>query len=142
MIVAAKGAYVSVAYVKIGLTPDGGATALLGRALPRQLVTEMVMTGDRIGMERLHALGVINRLTEPGAALAEAQAMAARLAAGPADALAAAKALMGSAHEAAFEVQLDHEADAIARALGGAEGREGIAAFLEKRPPNWPDPDA
>ena len=49
LVVAARDAYVSVAYVKIGLTPDGGVTASLGRALPRQLVTEMVMTGDRIG---------------------------------------------------------------------------------------------
>ncbi|MBK0400264.1 enoyl-CoA hydratase/isomerase family protein [Limibaculum sp. M0105] len=137
LIVAARESYVSVAYVRIGLTPDGGATAMLGRALPRQLVTEMVMTGDRVGAERLHALGLVNRLTAPGAALAEAQALAARLAEGPAGALAAGKALIGGAAEESLDGQLDAEAAAIAEALGGREAAEGIAAFLEKRKPRW-----
>ncbi|MDT8345726.1 MAG: enoyl-CoA hydratase family protein [Thermohalobaculum sp.] len=137
LIVAARDAYLSVAYVRIGLTPDGGATAWLARALPRAQVAEMVMTGDRVGVERLHALGLINRLTDPGAALAEAQALAARLAEGPAAALAAAKALIAEAAEASLDTQLDAEAAAIAEALGGAEAAEGIAAFLEKRKPRW-----
>ena len=138
LIVAARDAYLSVAYVRIGLTPDGGATALLGAALPRQLASEMVMTGDRVGMDRLHALGLVNRLTGPGEALGVAEALAARLADGPGEAIAAGKRLVGAATGAGFERQLDLEADAIAAALGGPEGREGIAAFLGKRAPAWP----
>src|SRR3546814_1717473 len=61
--------YLSIAYVRIGLTPDGGATAFLGAALPRQLVAEMVFTGDRVPVERLHALGLANRLVAPGKAV-------------------------------------------------------------------------
>ena len=137
IVVAARGAYLSVAYVKIGLTPDGGATALLSAALPRQLVSEMVWTGDRIGVERLHDLGLINRLTDPGDALTEAKAFAARLATGARDAIATGKALIAAAEHADFESHLDSEADGIATALGSAEGREGISAFLEKRRPDF-----
>ena len=75
LLVAARDATFSVAYIKVGLTPDGGATAFLAQVLPRQLLTELCLTGDRIGAERLHALGVVNRLTEPGSADAEAIAL-------------------------------------------------------------------
>ena len=137
LVVAAKDAYVSVAYIKIGLTPDGGATAFLGAALPRQLLSEMVFTGDRIPVERLYHCGMINRLTEPGAALDQALALAERLANGPAEALGVAKGLIDSARLNALKIQLDLEADGIATALGGAEGQEGINAFLQKRKPDF-----
>jgi enoyl-CoA hydratase/carnithine racemase len=137
LVVAARDAYFSVAYVKIGLTPDGGATAFLGAALPRQLLAEMVFTGDRIPVERLYTLGMINRLTEPGQSLAVALELAARLADGPAAALAVGKRLIDQARLNALKDQLDLEADGIATALGGPEGREGIAAFLEKREPDF-----
>ena len=137
LVVAARDAYFSVAYVKIGLTPDGGATAFLGAALPRQLMAEMVFTGDRIPVERLYGLGMVNRLTEPGQSLPAALELATRLADGPAAALAAGKRLIDQARLNSLEEQLDLEADGIATALGGAEGREGIAAFLEKRKPDF-----
>jgi len=137
MIVAAKGAYLSVAYVRIGLTPDGGTTGLLGHMIPRQLLTEMVMTGDRIDVERFHTLGVINRLTEPGATLDEAQALAARLAVGPGNTIAIDKQLVTAAPESTLDHQLDQEAVLVAEALGSPDGKEGIAAFLEKRKPDF-----
>ena len=137
LIVAAKDAYLSIAYVKIGLTPDGGATAFLGQALPRQLVNEMAMTGARVGVERLHALGLVNRLCEPGRALDEALACAAALAEGPPKALAQIKSLVHEAQHASIEAQLDREAEEIAQALGGSEAAEGIAAFFDKRKPDF-----
>lgn len=137
MVVAARGAYLSIAYVKIGLTPDGGTTGLLGHMIPRQLLAEMVMLGDRIDVERFHAMGVINRIVEPGAALQEAQALAARLADGPANTIANGKRLVDMAPESTLEVMFDQEAELIAEALGSPEGREGISAFLEKRAANF-----
>ncbi len=137
LVVAARGAYLSIAYIRIGLTPDGGTTALLGPAIPRQLLTEMIMTGDRIDAQRMHALGVINQICDAGAALATAQAIAARLAKAPPEALANGKRLIRLSESNTFKDQLDAEADGIANALGGAEAREGIAAFLEKRAPDW-----
>ncbi|MCR9256751.1 MAG: enoyl-CoA hydratase [Alphaproteobacteria bacterium] len=137
LVVAAKGAYFSVAYVNIGITPDGGSTAFLSASLPRQLVTEMIWFGDRIPVERLHDFGVVNRITEPGGTLAEAQAMADRLAKGPAHAIAAGKRLISSGQTNPVDVQLELEGDGIAQALGGAEAREGIRAFFEKRKPDF-----
>lgn len=137
LIVAARDAYFSIAYVRIGLTPDGGATHFLATALPRQLVSEMVFTGERVPVARLHGLGLVNRLAEPGRALAEARALGERLAAGPARAIAAAKRLIAEARLNPLETQLAREADAIVEALGGAEAAEGIAAFLEKRPADF-----
>ena len=137
LIVAARDAYVSVAYVRIGLTPDGGATAFFGAALPRQLVSEMVFTGDRVPVERLHACGMINRLAEPNGALDAAVAWAAEIAAQPSQAIANGKRLIESARMNTLPVQLEAEADGIAEAMGGPEGREGIGAFLAKRRPDW-----
>jgi enoyl-CoA hydratase/carnithine racemase len=137
LIVAARDAYASVAYIRIGLTPDGGATAFFGSALPRQLVSEMVFTGDRIPVERLHAAGLVNRLAEPGGALAMAMDWAAEIAARPSRAIAGGKRLIEQARTNPLKAQLDAEADGIAEALGGPEGQEGIAAFLEKRRPDW-----
>ncbi len=137
MIMAARDAYMSIAYIRIGLSPDGGTTALLGPMIPRQMLTEMLLTGDRIGVERLHGLGVVNAVCEPGEALARAQDMAARLAKAPPQAVAACKRLAGSFQDNTFKQQLNAEADGIAHALGGPEAKEGIAAFLEKRAPDW-----
>lgn len=137
MMVAAEGAYLSIAYIRIGITPDGGATAFLGAALPRQLVAEMVMTGDRVPVERLHALGMVNRVVEAGKALDSALELAGRLAEGPARALGTAKRLIARAAGSTLEDQLEAEAEAIAAAIGGPEGQEGISAFLAKRKPDF-----
>ena len=86
----------------------------------------------------LYQAGVINRLVEPGSALAEAQALAARLADGPPQSLAGIKALTEAAAHPHLEEQLEREAVSIAGALGGADAHEGIAAFKGKRKPDWP----
>jgi len=133
LLVAASNAVFSVAYVKVGLTPDGGATAFLAQVLPRQLVSELCLTGERIGAERLHALGAVNRVTAPGGAEAEAIALAARLAGGPERAMARIKTLCREAPSATLDAQLDREAEFMVDAQGDAESAEGIGAFLEKR---------
>jgi enoyl-CoA hydratase/carnithine racemase len=132
LLVAARDAYFAVSYLRVGLVPDGGVTAFLTEALPRQMVNEIVMFGDKLAAGRLSELGVINRLTEPGAAEAAAQEMGERLyGVGPA-ALASVKGLVQAAG-GSVGAQLDREADAMAAAQGSAESGEGIAAFLEKR---------
>lgn len=135
LLVAAEDARFSMAYVKIGLTPDGGGTASLARMLPPQLATEAALLGEPIGAARLHALGVVNRLTPPGSAVASAHELAHRLANGPAEAIARAKTLLAGAADVPFETQLDREADAFVTSLFAEEAGEGLAAFLAKRPP-------
>lgn len=137
IIVAAQGAKFVAAYVKAGLVPDGGLTAHLARAVPRQMSMEMCMLGQPVSAERMHALGVVNSLTPVGETLAAAQEFADRFAAGPRDAQGAIRAMVAGAYDTTEAVQLDHERDAMGHATGAPEAAEGIAAFLEKRSPNY-----
>lgn len=137
MLVAARGAFFATAYVKVGLSPDGGATAFLSRFLSRQLLTEMCLLGERLPAERLHALGAVNRLTEPGQALTEALVLAARVAGGPANANARIKRLCENAGAASLEQQLDLEAELMVQSQGDDEAQEGIKAFFDKRAPDF-----
>ena len=137
MLVAAKNAVFSVAYVKVGLTPDGGATAFLAEFVSRQVLTELCLTGERISGERLHALGPVNRLAEPGDALAQALALATQVAAGPDHAMARIKTLCRNAYANTLEEQLEQEAQCMVRSQETEESREGIGAFLEKRQPDF-----
>ena len=137
MLVAARNAVFSVAYVKVGLTPDGGVTAFLAEFVSRQVLTELCLTGERLSGERLHALGAVNRLTDPGQALAQAIALATQVAAGPDLAMARIKALCRSAYVQTLDEQLEHEAQWMVRSQETEESREGIGAFLEKRQPDF-----
>jgi enoyl-CoA hydratase/carnithine racemase len=126
-----------MAYVRVGLSPDGGATHWLGTRLPYQAAFELLATGEPIGAQRLHALGVVNRVVATGTAVAHAVAMAERLAAGPAGALARVKRLLDGAAAAHPHRQLERERDALVECLFHADGEEGIRAFLEKRKPRF-----
>ncbi|MFW2589400.1 oxepin-CoA hydrolase, alternative type [Sagittula sp. SSi028] len=138
MIVAAEGASLVIAYVKVGLSPDGGATHFLRSALPRQLAMEMCLLGRPMPVERLHQFGVVNEVVAKGAALAQATDLAARLARGPAQAIATIKHEVNTAPRNDLLTHLALEADGINRARYGAEAAEGLAAFLEKRKPDFP----
>jgi enoyl-CoA hydratase/carnithine racemase len=137
MLVVARNASFSVAYVKVGLSPDGGATAFLSEVVSRQVMTELCMTGRPVTGERMHALGVANRLAEAGGALTEAIGMAQALAAGPERAIARIKRLCRYAGENTLEAQLDLEADCMSESLGDDEAAEGIGAFFDKRPADF-----
>lgn len=137
MIVAAEAAKFVVAYVKIGLAPDGGVTHFLSASLPRQLVTEMCFTGNPVEAERLHALGLVNAVTPAGEAIAAAQAVAAKLAAGAVGSMAIIKAEITAAPKNDLATHLVMEAAGINRARFGTEAAEGLNAFLEKRKPDF-----
>ena len=137
MVVAARDARFLMAYVKVGLTPDGGATHWLGSRLPYPLAYELVATGNPVGAQRLHALGLVNEITEPGQALATAGARAAALAAGPSSALARVKSLLSQRERDALAGQLVLERESFVASLFDEDAKEGIDAFLEKRAPNY-----
>jgi enoyl-CoA hydratase/carnithine racemase len=137
LLVAARNASFSVAYVKVGLSPDGGATAFLSEFVSRQVLTELCLTGSPVSGERMLALGVVNRLAEPGNALNEACALAKTMADGPERAIARIKSLCRHAGENSLEAQLDFEAQHMAASLGDDEAAEGIRAFFDKRPADF-----
>lgn len=137
LIVAARDAQFTAAYVNAGLVPDAGLTSSLSLALPPQIAAQMCLTGQPVNADRLHALGALNALTQSGGAMDAAMALADRLAAGPAEAQAAIKRLLTGWRATAFEAQLDAEREAMAYALAAPEAAEGIGAFLAKRAPDF-----
>ena len=136
-IVAADNAVFVMAYSNVALSPDGGATWSLARALPRQLVNELLMSGERISAARLHALGVVNQVTAPGGALAAAQALAETLNARAPNVMASIKELAGDAMESTLSTQLASERDHFVRNLHHANAGIGIDAFLAKQTPRY-----
>ncbi|HSV53491.1 MAG TPA: enoyl-CoA hydratase [Burkholderiaceae bacterium] len=136
-IVAADSAVFVMAYSNIALSPDGGASWSLARALPRQLVNELLMCGERIGAARLHELGVVNRVCDAGHALTEALTLAERLNARAPNVLASMKELVNEASEAALNPHLASERDHFVKNLHHANAGIGITAFLNKETPRY-----
>lgn len=137
LIVAAQGSYISMAYVKAGLVPDGGGSAFLAQALPHQLSAEIALFGGRLPVERFAQAGVINRVVEPGTALQVALELGQQLAEGARESQSAILQLLDGPDREAFTRQLDQEKRLMAIALGSSEAAEGIAAFKEKRMPRF-----
>lgn len=133
LVVAARNAVFLMAYSNIGMSPDGGGSWSLGRALPRQLASELLLCGERLDAARLHALGVVNRVTEPGQALTDALALAERLNARAPNALSSIKELLSEAPYRTLTEQLAAERDHFVRNLQHPNAGEGISAFLDKR---------
>ncbi|MCA0325730.1 MAG: enoyl-CoA hydratase [Proteobacteria bacterium] len=137
LIVAARNAVFVMAYSSVALSPDGGGSWSLSRALPRQLVSEMLMLGERMGAQRLHELGVVNRLTDAGQALGQALELADRLGQRAPNTLASIKELLGEADGHDLNTQLAAERDHFVKNLHHANGGIGIAAFLAKQTPRY-----
>lgn len=137
LVVAARNAIFVMAYSNIALSPDGGASWALQHALPRQLATELLMCAERIGAERLHTLGIVNRVAEPGCALDDALALAERINQRAPNALASVKELLNDAGNAPLSEQLARERDHFVKNLHHANAGIGIAAFLSKEPPQY-----
>ncbi|AOG23867.1 oxepin-CoA hydrolase, alternative type [Acidovorax sp. RAC01] len=137
MIVAARNAVFVMAYSNVALSPDGGGSWSLVHALSRQMAAEILMCGDRLGAERLHALGLVNRIAEPGDALDTALALAEQLNARAPNALASIKELINDAPHASLTQHLDQERDHFVKNLHHSNAGAGISAFLDKRTPRY-----
>lgn len=137
MIVAARNSVFVMAYSSIALSPDGGGSWSLSRAVPRQLATELLMCGERIGAERLQQLGLVNRLTDAGQALDEALKLADQLNARAPNALASIKELLSDADGSTLNAQLARERDQFVKNLHHNNAGIGIAAFLNKQKPQY-----
>ena len=134
-------AHFTSAYTAIGMTPDGGATWLLPRLIGLRRTMDLILTNRRVGADEAAAIGLVTRVTAPGALDEEAAALAVQLAAGPTIAYAVSRRLSLASLANGFEDHLAAESRAIAAQARGAEGREGVAAFLAKRPPHFAGPN-
>lgn len=124
------------AYPAIGLTPDGGLTWTLPRAVGAARARYILLTDQVLGADEAHALGLVATVVPDDEVATAAHGLARRLADGPTRALGRTKQLL-RADDRDLDAQLDAEVDAIAESTAGAEGREGVAAFRERRAPTF-----
>jgi enoyl-CoA hydratase len=137
LIVAARGARLGIPEVKRSLVAAGGALLRLPRALPRNIAIELALTGEPIDAERAHALGLVNRLAEPGQALAVALELAENIAGNGPLALAATKRIMAESLDWPDAEFFDRQREIIDPVMASEDAREGSLAFAERRPPVW-----
>jgi enoyl-CoA hydratase len=137
LIVAAQDARFGIPEVKRGLVAAAGGLFRLPQRIPYHLAMELALTGDPIGAERAAELGIVNRLVEPGTALAGAQELAAQIVRNAPLALAASKEVVQRAREWTEEEAWDKQGRIAGGVFGSEDAQEGAKAFAEKREPNW-----
>ena len=138
LVLAGQSAVFAPAYGGIGLSPDGGASWLLPRLVGLRRAQEMLLLGLRVNAAQALAEGMVTRLCPDETLQAEADELAVRVARGAVRAWGRTRALLLESFAATLPAQLDAEARAIAQSGHDAEAREGIAAFLAKRKPDFP----
>jgi 2-(1,2-epoxy-1,2-dihydrophenyl)acetyl-CoA isomerase len=134
IVVAGQSAFFLQAFARIGLVPDGGSTWLLTRAIGRARAMEMMLLGERIPAAQALEWGMVNRLVPDDAVMPTALELAKTLAAGPTRALGLIRRMAWSASDASFEEAMALERNNQREAGATADHREGVAAFLAKRP--------
>ncbi len=137
MIVAARGARLGIPEVKRSLVAAGGALLRLPQMLPRNLATELALTGEPIAAERGYELGLVNRLAEPGQALAAALELAGAIAGNGPLALAATKRVLAESVDWSRDEFWRRQGEIVGPVMASEDAREGARAFAEKRPPQW-----
>ena len=135
--VASASAKFTLAYTKIGLAPDGSSTWFLPRLVGPRRALELMLTNRVLSADEALALGLVNEVLPAAEVLPRAEALARELASGPTEAFASVKRLLLLSASQGLETQMECEARAIADAARTRDGREGIAAFLEKRAPRF-----
>jgi 2-(1,2-epoxy-1,2-dihydrophenyl)acetyl-CoA isomerase len=134
LIVAGESAYFLLAFVNIGLVPDGGSSLFVPTRVGMARASELAMLGERLQAPRALEWGLINRVVADGSVREEATALAARLAAGPTRSYAGTKRQLNNWLYPRMAEQLELEAQIQQEMAGSADFMEGAIAFLEKRP--------
>lgn len=132
---AARSAKFAVAYGALGVSPDAGTSWLLPRLVGFRQAQRLALAGERIDAIEAERIGLISRVVDDGSLLDEAKAVGERLCDGSGTATKRTRQLLLASYGASLEAQLEREAESIASAAREPDGREGIAAFLAKRPP-------
>jgi 2-(1,2-epoxy-1,2-dihydrophenyl)acetyl-CoA isomerase len=133
MVLAAEDAFFTLAYCHLGVSPDGGATYALPRTVGLKRAFEIALLGDRFDAGAALDAGMINRVVAGDDLAAETEALAARLAQGPAVAYARTKALLNASLHRSLSEQLSAEAQAFTDCTVTDDFTEGVDAFSDKR---------
>jgi 2-(1,2-epoxy-1,2-dihydrophenyl)acetyl-CoA isomerase len=134
LIVAAESAYFLLAFVNIGLVPDGGSSVFVPTRVGMARATEMAMLGERVPAAQALQWGLVNRVVPDGSLAEEAATLAKRLANGPTRSYAGTKRLVNNWLYGRMAEQLDLEARIQQEMAGNEDFLEGALAFVEKRP--------
>src|SRR5271169_3010477 len=134
LILAAESAYFLLAFVNIGLVPDGGSSLFVPTRIGMARATELSMLGERLPAAQALDWGLINRVVADATLREEAATLAGRLAAGPTRSYAGTKRLVNSWMFARMDEQLELEARIQQEMAGNEDFLEGALAFVEKRP--------
>ena len=134
---AAASAFVTTGYARVGLSGDYGINWLLTRLVGTARARELMFTADRVDAETCERIGLVNRIFPDESLRSETAAFAARLAAGPREALSLMKRNLERALTSEFLPALDQEAELLVRAARTEDHREAVRAFIEKRPPRF-----
>ena len=134
---AADGAAFIPAFINIGLIPDSGGTYFVTRILGPARAFEWLTSGKKLTASEAHAWGLVSEVVDGDNLLRRAGELAAQLAELPTRGIGMTKRLLDQAADASLEEQLEREAQLQAAATQTEDFREGVAAFLEKRPPRF-----
>jgi len=137
IVLMAPEAHFTLAYTALGLSPDCGASWLLPRLIGHRRAQEACLTNRRIGAEEAERIGLVTRAVAAGALAAEAESLAQQLASGATRSLGATKRLLLDSANTSLEAQLDAESRSISALSRTPDGREGIAAFSQRRAPQF-----
>ena len=137
LILAAESAYFLLAFVNIGLVPDGGSSVFVPARVGHTRAAEMAMLGERLPAPRALEWGLINRVVGDDELRSEGEALVGRLAAGPTRSYAGIKRQLNAWIYSGMEDQLELEAEIQQEQAASADFAEGVSAFVERRPPRF-----
>ena len=137
IVLCARNAQFTSAYTALGLSSDGGLSWLLPRLVGLRLAQELMFTNRTLSAEEALDIGLITRIAEGEALSREALRLAQDLANGPTAAYGKLRNLLLRSSDSSLEAQLEEESRALADTSRTAHGREGVAAFVAKRKPDF-----
>jgi 2-(1,2-epoxy-1,2-dihydrophenyl)acetyl-CoA isomerase len=137
IVIAAADTRFTMAYSRIGTSPDGGSTFFLPRLIGYQKAMELMLLSETVEADNLRSMGLVNRVVSPAALESETRDLVACLAEGPTRAYGETKMLANQAYDRSLAEQLDAEAQAFARCAATRDFAEGVTAFVEKRKPSF-----
>ncbi len=137
IVLAARSASFIQAFARIGLVPDSGGTWLLPRLVGEARARALALLGEKVTAEQAEAWGMIWKVVDDARLMEEARALADRLAAGPTRGFALIKRAFAATWSNTLDAQLDLERDLQREAGRSEDYREGVRAFVEKRPPRF-----
>ncbi len=137
LVVAAKSASFTMAYTKAGLSPDGGASYVLPRLIGLRRTQELMITNRVLKAEQALDWGLVTAVVADAELPTRLEELAREVATGARGSNSAVKQLLLNTYRADYEAQLELEARLIGANAAGADGKEGVAAFLGKRAPEF-----